>query len=177
MNTEAAVKALTKKGRTVMEALGKGELTFFDDGLVAGSSGWGSVISDELGLGKGASGVLNGLVKQGLFDVVPDDGDAGDGYLLTDLGAAVAQSFAPEADEEPEPEPEPKPEKKARVRLDPPFRERPEIRKWIEQLRNDHRDIYQPAIYRRDADNLQKGLQALLDDVRQIAEASGVTVE
>lgn len=93
------IAKLTKRGRELMTAVGKGEFSFFDDGIVANSGIWGGIMAEEFFASpRSASGVMNGTAKLGLWDVSEQDGtdgpDAGAWWALTELGAAVANELA-----------------------------------------------------------------------------------
>jgi hypothetical protein len=90
-----AVTKLTKQGRESMEAIGRGQVSFFDGGIKEDEGSWGQVLTGDLG--HKSSGVLNGLKRQGLFENHGQQGDnidAGDWWVLTALGAAVANHLA-----------------------------------------------------------------------------------
>lgn len=99
-NIDAATTAatLTAKGREFMRAVGNGEFSFFDGGIVAGEGSWGSVMSGEhFTSARSASGVMNGSKKAGLWTVTDDSADgpeAGSWWALTEAGAAVALHLA-----------------------------------------------------------------------------------
>lgn len=89
---------LTPKGREFMTVVGTWKGSFFDDGIVAGSGAWGEVLASEgcvTATLKGMGGVLAGTNKAGLWTVMPKEaGDDSDFWMLTELGAAVAQHAA-----------------------------------------------------------------------------------
>ena len=99
-NITEVINSLTAKGRETMTAIGKGELTFFDEGIVEHSGSWGSALTEEMG--HKSSGVLNRLRDMGLLYNTPDDSDidAGDWWALTALGAEVAQHLGHEETDE-----------------------------------------------------------------------------
>jgi len=103
MNTEAIAK-LTAKGRELMTSIGKQELSFFDNGVTAGSGSYGEVIAGDFGFAnpRSAAGVLGGLVKQGLMTADEAEGDGGLWYELTELGAEVANHLAGNTEEQAE---------------------------------------------------------------------------
>lgn len=79
---------LTVKGQAFMTAVGTRQYDFFDDGMVEHSGNYGSNLA---GGDKGMSGVMNGTRKAGLWHVTAEqDGDAGEWWSLTALGAEVA---------------------------------------------------------------------------------------
>lgn len=88
--TETIAK-LSANGRKLIEAVPG--MDFFDDGYRAGSGNWGSNMAAQVDFKKGSfSGVMNRLVKMGLWEV--SEGDAADDsmwFALTDLGAAVVR--------------------------------------------------------------------------------------
>lgn len=89
--TAAAIAQLTAKGRETMEAIGLRKLSFFDEGIVAGSGSWGGNLAGEMG--HKSSGVINRLRDMGLFET--DDVEDDDmWWTLTELGAAVANELA-----------------------------------------------------------------------------------
>lgn len=90
--TTQTIGLLTAKGLETMKAIGNQELSFFDDGVVAGSGIWGSNLSEEMG--HASSGVINRLKALGLFEHVADEEDAGGWWTLTALGADVANALA-----------------------------------------------------------------------------------
>jgi hypothetical protein len=93
MTISDTAASLTEKGQQTMMAIGRRELSFFDDGVVAGSGIWGSCLASEMG--HKSSGVINRLRDAGLFKVY--DGDAQDDSMwweLTELGADVANYLA-----------------------------------------------------------------------------------
>lgn len=96
MNVTETIDQLTAKGRDAMAAIGRQEVSFFDEGIVAGAGSWGGILTADLG--HKSSGVLNRLKTLGLFDTFKDtdpaDADCGDWWSLTELGAAVANKLA-----------------------------------------------------------------------------------
>lgn len=90
---EQAVAGLTDKGRETMRAVGAGETSFFDSGIVEHSGIWGDNLTGELG--HKSSGVINRLRAVGLFESHPQSGDEpSDWWTLTALGADVANYLA-----------------------------------------------------------------------------------
>lgn len=90
---EEAITQLTAKGRETMDAVGRGWTSFFDNGICEYSGIWGDNLTGELG--HKSSGVINQLVKLGLFYVSPmQDDDPSNWYSLTKLGADVANYLA-----------------------------------------------------------------------------------
>lgn len=90
---EAAVAALTDKGRDTMRAVGAGETSFFDNGIVEHSGIWGDNLTGELG--HKSSGVVNRLAKLGLFTTHEATGDdPSNWWALSALGADVANYLA-----------------------------------------------------------------------------------
>jgi hypothetical protein len=90
---EAAIAQLTAKGRETMDAVGRGWTSFFDNGIVEYSGIWGDNLTGELG--HKSSGVINQLVKLGLFYSTPmGEDDPSNWYSLTALGADVANYLA-----------------------------------------------------------------------------------
>lgn len=101
IDAAAVAATLTAKGREFMRAVGNGEFSFFDGGIVAGEGSWGSVMSGEhFTSTRSASGVMSGTMKAGLWTVTEDSGDAGSWWALTEAGEAVALHLA--APEQPE---------------------------------------------------------------------------
>lgn len=93
----AAIAGLTKAGRATMLAVGRGQLSYFDEGIIEGSGIWGECLTGEMG--HKSSGVVNRLAKVGLWDVTIDrESQDGAWWSLTALGAAVANHLAAEAD-------------------------------------------------------------------------------
>ncbi|WP_028652758.1 hypothetical protein [Nocardioides halotolerans] len=106
----AAIAAkLTTKGREFMRAVGAGEFSFFDEGIVENSGSWGSCLSEEhFASVRSASGVMGATAKLGLWTVSEDqsgDIDAGAWWALTAEGAAVALYLAADATPLPADEP------------------------------------------------------------------------
>lgn len=92
---EAVVAQLTEKGRDAMNSIGRGWVSFFDNGIVEGSGIWGECLTADLGLK--SSGVINRLRDLGLFvayDTKDDDYASGMWWDLTALGADVANYLA-----------------------------------------------------------------------------------
>lgn len=90
---ETVVSQLTAKGRETMMAIGNGELSFFDGGVVEMSGIWGECLVSEMG--HKSSGVVNRLKDMGLFTAHDyDHDDAGMWWQLTSLGADVANYLA-----------------------------------------------------------------------------------
>ena len=90
--TDFDLATLTAKGLATMTAIGNGELSYFDDGIVANSGIWGECLTGELG--HKSSGVIVQLVKQGMFTTSESSEDNdGTWYSLTELGAEVANSL------------------------------------------------------------------------------------
>jgi len=86
---------LTTQGTETMLAIGRiaygrRQLGFFDNGVTAGSGSWGECLTGELG--HKSSGVINQLVKLGLFDTSKDYN--GTWFELTELGVKVALELA-----------------------------------------------------------------------------------
>lgn len=104
LTTAQAIAKLTAKGRELMTAVGKGEFSFFDEGIVAHSGIWGECMAQEMGYSnpKSASGVMNGTKKLGLWETGVDAED-GTWWELTELGAAVALELAGQVEETPVP--------------------------------------------------------------------------
>jgi len=93
--TADVIKSLTAKGRDAMKQIGLGNVSFFDGGIVEGEGSWGGCLVDDLG--HKSSGVLNRLAALGLFETGPsDDSNAGGWWMLTALGADVANTLAKE---------------------------------------------------------------------------------
>ena len=111
----AAIAKLTAKGFDTMTAVANHQLSFFDDGIVAGSGIWGECFVNEMG--HKSSGVINQLVKLGLFDLSTTED--GSWYSLTELGVEVAQRLAAPAEEEEEEEAEVEAEAEAPVAAKP----------------------------------------------------------
>lgn len=87
---QSAISNLTELGRYTMTAIGEGRVSWFDDGIVEGSGIWGECLSSEMG--HNSSGVVNRLVKAGLFNSHIDSD--GNWLSLTALGADVANELA-----------------------------------------------------------------------------------
>lgn len=95
--TETIAK-MTAKGIETMTAIGKQELSYFDDGVAEYSGIWGECLVSEMG--HKSSGVINRLRDLGLFTATPqehDEYDAGAWWALTALGAEVANLLAADA--------------------------------------------------------------------------------
>lgn len=87
------VTTLTAKGTETMKAVGLGQLSFFDDGVVEGSGIWGEILTAEMS--HKSSGVLNRLKDLDLWETSEDfEANAGDWWALTALGAEVALLLA-----------------------------------------------------------------------------------
>lgn len=95
LNGKFASELLTPKGREFMRAVGAGEFSFFDGGIVAGEGCWGSILSEEhFSSVRSASGVMGATARAGLWEVTEDSGDAGSWWSLTKMGAEVALYLA-----------------------------------------------------------------------------------
>jgi hypothetical protein len=94
---DSAIADLTKLGRTLMEGIGRGRFSFFDDGVVEGSGIWGEILGGEFGETKNIGGVIGRLVKAGLL-LSQETGEQGGSWVtLTALGAAVANQLTEDA--------------------------------------------------------------------------------
>lgn len=105
MQTNAATTAIEKmtaKGLETMTAIGQGQTSFFDEGIVENSGIWGECLAGELG--HKSSGVINRLVTLGLLTDCGDQSepgfDAGHWYTLTAVGAEVANLLAADSETE-----------------------------------------------------------------------------
>lgn len=90
---------LTKMGARLLELIGEGKLSFFDDGPTEGSGTWHTALTDEAAGAEGMSRTPHGvaavaqrLVEQGMLRTL--DGDDGLWVELTAEGAARAQELA-----------------------------------------------------------------------------------
>jgi hypothetical protein len=91
MNTNEAIAKMTAKGIETMTAVGRGQLSFFDDGIVEGSGIWGECLVSEMG--HKSSGVINRLRDLGLWVFTDSDEDPSGWWSLTALGADVANEL------------------------------------------------------------------------------------
>jgi hypothetical protein len=107
IDAAAIAATLTPKGQEFMQAVGLGQFSFFDEGIVENSGAWGSVLSGEgFASVRSASGIMNATKKAGLWHHCPasaqDGPEAGGWWSLTAEGAAVALYLAAQAPEQPE---------------------------------------------------------------------------
>jgi hypothetical protein len=65
---------------------------------------------------------------------------------------------------------------KPSVKKSPPFREREEVKVHIDSFKTNRNQLFQPAIYRRDDKQLEVALRTLINDIQDIASASGVVL-
>lgn len=91
---ETVVAQLTAKGRETMRAVGAGELSYFDEGIVEYSGIWGECLTGEMG--HKSSGVINRLRDLGLWTVSDGEVNTDESmwWALTALGADVANYLA-----------------------------------------------------------------------------------
>jgi hypothetical protein len=130
--TADVIKSLTVKGRDAMKQIGLGKVSFFDGGIVEGEGSWGGILTDDLG--HKSSGVLNRLAALGLFETGPsDDSNAGGWWMLTALGADVANTLAKEGET-----PAEKPAKKAPAKKAAPAEKPAKKAAWVDDAIDRH---------------------------------------
>jgi hypothetical protein len=117
MQTKSAPARPTAAGRRLLEVIGHGQTSFFDEGIVARSGIWHDNLTGEtagaVGLPKtatGVAGVVRRLIEQGYLD--SQQQDDGVWVWLTETGAAAARSLAADTPKPEVVQPEPKPEAK-----------------------------------------------------------------
>lgn len=96
---QEAYDKLTPKGKHFMRLVGSHFFDFFDDGIVANSGNWGENMAAQAYTALGVKptsmpGIMNGTLKAGMWFTSKDDGNDGDFWYLTELGAAVARYAA-----------------------------------------------------------------------------------
>jgi hypothetical protein len=93
--TSASTLTLTENGHRVAQLIATGKVSFFDDGLEAGSGTYSVELGDDMvriGFKKTQiGGVVNGLLEDGFFTGDRYDADA---YVsLTEAGSAYCQAL------------------------------------------------------------------------------------